>query len=213
MDLVRLRIADVLRGYAKRDIELGYVQGMCFAAAGACITSAELPEAERRFDALMAGLRPLWTPGFPVVSAGIPILEELLRDSDPELLEHLQGVGLSLLMVIPSAWLSLMSKWLPLEAFLEALPLLGQEGLAGLLAATLLILLYRREDLLACASLEAALDCFAGFAGRPPPERLVEMCLASLPKLRPRLRDQEASLCFGLRWRAHCGGVPEEAAV
>lgn len=188
VDQVRLLMADVLRAYARRDQELGYVQGMCFAAAGACLGSRDLSDATRRFEALMAGLRVLWMPSFPVITVGLPVLEELLRERDPDLLEHMTGVGLDLLMVIPGAWLSLLAKWLPLEAFLEVLPFVGKEGLTGLLAATLLILLYHRSELVRCRGMEEALECLARLATKPPPERLLEMCEAALPKLHPRLR-------------------------
>lgn len=205
VDRVRLRIADVLREYARRDVELGYVQGMCFAAAGACISTSSLSDAGERFEALMSGLRPLWLPGFPMVQHGLPLLEEILCERDPELFQHLLGVGLDFLMVIPSAWLSVLAKWVPLGTFLELLPLLSREGLLGLLAATLLLLLFHRDALIHCWSLEDVLDFLGGLASKEPPDRLLEMCEASLPALRPALRQRAGRL--GLELAAAALGV------
>mmetsp|Transcript_76315 Transcript_76315/g.220498 ORF Transcript_76315/g.220498 Transcript_76315/m.220498 type:complete len:515 (-) Transcript_76315:301-1845(-) len=187
VDQVRLRIADVLRGHAALDPELGYVQGMCFPAAGACLNSGSLAEAEAHFQALLSTLRPLWLPGFPLVEQGLPLLEELFFERDPELFQHLLGVGLDLAMVIPSAWLSCLAKWLPIHTFMELLPFISREGILGLIAPTLLLLLFHREDLIQRSDMEDIFDLLTSMPCMAPPDRLLEMCEASLPSLRPNL--------------------------
>lgn len=197
VDQVRLWMAEVLRAHVRRDAELGYVQGMCFVAAGACVGCRDLPEADCRFRALMACFRPLWLPDFPVVVEGLPLLEELLREYAPGLIEHLTCFGVELMTVTLSGWLSLLAKWLPLEAFLEALPVIGREGLEGLLAASLCILQYHRAVLLHCEDMEEILRHFANMAAMQPPEYLVDRCLNLVPAMRKFLKGRGSSLSFG----------------
>jgi len=188
VDTIRLRIADVLRHYARKDPGLGYTQGMCFAAAVICLKHSEpSPSAEHAFEALMSGLRQLWLPGFPMVTVGTPILEDLLRMRDPELVDHLQAIELDFSLFVPGAWLSFFAKWLPLSILQEALPFLGREGLVGFLSVTLLLLLYHREALLCCPELEAGLAYLNRLSDMRPPEGLLEMCIHSLPAVRSRL--------------------------
>eukprot|EP00913_Durusdinium_trenchii_P012431 g11671.t1 len=121
---VRLEIAEVLRAYARQDPDLGYTQGMCFAAGVVCLKSgASLEEKVQRFSELMKDLRDLWMPGFPPA----------------------KDLG----MVVPGAWLSIFGKWLPVEVLEELVPFLQHQGLPGFVVVTFLILLAHRDKLLA----------------------------------------------------------------
>jgi len=191
VDRIRLRIAEVLRAYAQKDPELGYTQGMCFAAAAVCLCDAG-PAADASFESLMRRLRGLWLPGFPLVLQGIPKFQALLQEHDPEVLLHFQCIEVDLEMVLPKAWLTLFARWLPLPSLLEALPFLKQEGLPGILAVTLMLLLYHRWFLLGCQNLEEALVYLTSLPSKPPPERLMDMCTVALPGLQARIGCMEA---------------------
>mmetsp|Transcript_101896 Transcript_101896/g.287538 ORF Transcript_101896/g.287538 Transcript_101896/m.287538 type:complete len:406 (+) Transcript_101896:75-1292(+) len=194
VDQIRLCMADILRAHARRDCELGYVQGMCFVAAGVCLSGVGMAQAAEEFDAFIGLLRPLWLPGFPLINSGIPVLAEILTERDPELLDHLtSNAGVDWHMVIPGAWLSVFAKWLPIDAFRDTLPFVCKGGLAGLLTTTLLILLYNRDRLLGCRGLEEALDCINNLSRSQPPDRLLEMCTVSLPTVQARLDASRAN--------------------
>lgn len=186
VDEVRLQMADVLRGYAHKDPELGYTQGMCFAAAVVCLEN-QGSDAAHAFEALMGVLRGLWSSDFPMIQEGIPVLEQLLLERDPELSEHLELMSLDLAMVIPGAWLSVFAKWLPLATLREVVPFVAKEGLAGFLVVTLMILLFHRENLMSCKGLDQALPHISGLPSMPPPDGLMEMCAIALPGIRARL--------------------------
>lgn len=172
---VRLEIAEVLRAYARQDPDLGYTQGMCFAAGVVCLKSgASLEEKVQRFSELMKDLRDLWMPGFPLVEQGVPALESMLASKDPELLHHLyHNVKLDLGMVVPGAWLSIFGKWLPVEVLEELVPFLQHQGLPGFVVVTFLILLAHRDKLLAARSLEEILPRINGFSSEPAPDHLL----------------------------------------
>lgn len=189
MDQVRLWMVEVLRSHARRDTELGYVQGMCFVAAGACVGCKDLLEADRRFRALMACLRPLYLPHFPAVVESVPLLEVLLRERVPGLLEHFAALSVELITVTISGWVSVLAKWLPLDSFLQMLPVIGREGLEGLLAATLSILECHKGVLLHCKDIEEVLGHFANLSWMQPPDNLVEQCLSLVPYVRHFLKD------------------------
>eukprot|EP00927_Polykrikos_kofoidii_P067745 TRINITY_DN63192_c0_g1_i1.p1 TRINITY_DN63192_c0_g1~~TRINITY_DN63192_c0_g1_i1.p1 ORF type:complete len:401 (-),score=46.62 TRINITY_DN63192_c0_g1_i1:32-1234(-) len=187
VDTVRLRVLEVLRKYAQTDPEIGYTQGMCFAATVVCLLARSPGCAEDMFELLMSGLRGLWGADFPMVLEGTPVLVLLLTERDPELVEHLDSLSLNFSMVIPSAWLSTFGKWLPLENLLEVVPFLGREGLAGFLTVTLIVLLFNRSALLQCTDLGEALTYFYSLSKKPPPEELLKMCEVALPSLRKRI--------------------------
>merc|ERR1711972_847660 len=112
-------MVEVLRQYAQTDPDAGYTQGMCFAAAVVCVHSHSLSHATEEFHKLARSLRDLWIPGFPLVMQGVPLLERLLQDHDPELASHLQSVLPDLRAVVAGAWLSVFAKWLPLSTLFE----------------------------------------------------------------------------------------------
>lgn len=192
VDSVRPRIQEVLLLYAREDPELGYTQGMGFVAAAVCVQDAG-PRAEGFFGAVMLGLRRLWMPGFPMVLEGTLILQELLVARDPELLQHLCDIGIDLAMVVPGVWLSAFAKWLPLAALVDVLPLLGREGLVGLLAVTVLLLLFNRDAIMGLHDFEAALGHLNSMSEAPRPDCLLEMCSAALPGLQATIRNRDSS--------------------
>jgi len=182
---VRLEIAEVLRSCARQDPDLGYTQGMCFAAGVVCLGPGDLEEKQQRFCKLMGDLRDLWLPGFPFVQQGVPALESMLAAKDPELLHHLyHTVKLDLDMVVPGAWLSMFGKWLPVDVLVELVPFLQEQGLAGFVVVTFLVLLAHRSKLLAARSLEEVLPCINGLSNEPAPEKLLHICEVSMSQLR-----------------------------
>jgi hypothetical protein len=189
VDEIRLRIAEILRGYARTDPELGYVQGMCFAAAVTCLDgeNSSTTAAQKEFNSVMCSLRELWQPGFPMVSAGIPALERLLVTRDPELHEHFSKLSLDLGMIIPGAWLSIFAKWLPRPVLMDILPFLVAEGVAGFLAVTYVVILHHRGNLLHCRTIDEALPYVHNLFSQKPPENLVGMCRMALPAMESQL--------------------------
>jgi len=188
VDRIRLEIADVLRSYARKDPEIGYVQGMCFAAAIICLDDNSLgaeAEARQRFTMLMNSLRELWLPGFPMLSKGTSTLDAVLVARDPELHTHFGDLSLELGMIIPGAWMSVFAKWLPLRMLMDVVPFLIMEGVVGFLAVTLIVLLHNREALLKCSELDEALPYVNNLLSQsPPPEDLVGMCRMALPSMK-----------------------------
>ncbi|CAJ1368884.1 unnamed protein product [Effrenium voratum] len=182
---VRLEIAEVLRAYAREDPDLGYTQGMCFAAAVVCMGNGNLESKHKRFGGLMRNLRDLWMPGFPLVERGVPAVEAMLASKDPELLHHLyHEVKLDLGMVVPGAWLSVFGKWLPVDILEDLVPFLEEQGVAGFVVVTFLMLLAHRCKLLAAHSLEEILPRINSLSNEPPPEQLLNLCQVSMSQLR-----------------------------
>jgi len=185
VDKIRLRIADVLRHYAHQDPDLGYTQGMCFAAAVVCLREEPFLANEGQFGSLMQSLRQLWAPGFPLLDQGMPELQTVLTLHDPELVDHLlKFVQLELSMIIPSAWLSVFAKWLPVDTLFDVVPFLAKEGRIGFIAVTYVILLAHRASLVELRTLDEVLSFVSSFISQPPPENLITMCELALPKLR-----------------------------
>jgi len=185
VDHVRLHVADVLRSYARKDPELGYTQGMCFPAAAVCL-SHEGSAADRCFEAIMKNLRGLWLPGFPLAMHGIALFRTLLQESDPEVLAHFSSIGADFTMILTKPWLTLFARWLPLGHFVDLLPFLEEEGLIGMLAITLVMLLHHRWFLLGCEDLEETLLYLSSLPLKSPPERFMDMCTDAVPTLRSR---------------------------
>jgi len=184
---VRIEIAEILRAYAREDPDLGYTQGMCFAAAVVAVGDGDLAGKQQRFSQLMEKLRDLWMPGFPLVERGIPIVESMLASKDPELMHHLyQTIKMDLGMVIPSAWLSVFGKWLPLDVLQDLVPFLQKEGLAGFVIVTFLMLLAHRSKLLVARSLDEILPFINSFSKEAVPDQLLSVCQVSVTQLRSR---------------------------
>jgi hypothetical protein len=186
VDAVRMQVAEVLRSYALKDPELGYTQGMSFAAAVLCV-GRSAPEAELAFDFLMERLRKLWMPGFPMVMEGTPIFEQLMEERDPELMTHLESIRFDFSMVIPKVWLSIFAKWMPFANLVEVVPFLGEEGLVGVITLTLFFVICHRWFLLKCQSFEDALHYLDNRNKGPAPKCLMEMCKLALPQFQERL--------------------------
>lgn len=109
VDNIRMQLAELLRSYAQKDPELGYTQGMSFAAAIVCI-GRDAQSAAQAFDQVMFVLRKLWMPGFPMVMEGAPVFQQIMEERDPELSAHLHSICFVFEMVIPKVWLSIFCK-------------------------------------------------------------------------------------------------------
>lgn len=189
VDQLRLEMAAVLRGYARRHPELGYTQGMCFLALVTCSKGKDL--AEQLFEDYMTSLKLLWSPDFPLIQQGIPLLPGLLDKADMQLSYHLfHTLGLNLTAVLPTAWLSMFGKWLPFQQLLEIVPFLAASGLPGFLAATIVILTSFRSDLLDHQSVEDVLIFIAALRKSPAPANLMFLCRQILPGVREEVRNR-----------------------
>eukprot|EP00439_Symbiodinium_sp_Y106_P011842 s6876_g1.t2 len=152
-------MSSAISHWSEQDPDLGYTQGMCFAAAVVAVGDGDLAGKQQRFSQLMEKLRDLWMPGFPLVERGIPIVESMLASKDPELMHHLyQTIKMDLGMVIPSAWLSVFGKWLPLDVL---------------------------QDLVA-RSLDEILPFINSFSKEAVPDQLLSVCQVSVTQLRSR---------------------------
>merc|ERR1712196_248584 len=98
-----------------------------------------------------------------------------LSGHDPELTDHLECLQLDLSMIIPSAWLSVFAKWLPLDTLLEVVPFLAREGLVGFLAVTFIIILSHRLKLLESESLDELLSYVQRLSSHPP-DNIIAQC-------------------------------------
>lgn len=183
VDKIRLWIVEVLRGYARSDPELGYVQGMCFGAVVTCLDAKDLADARQAFGALMCNLRDLWAPGFPMVTSGTSIMKALLVKRDPELLKHLDSLSLELDMIIPGAWISMFAKWFSLDVLVDLVPLLVSEGLAAFLAVTYVVILHHRDAFLTFESIDEALPYIQRCFSQEAPENLLGMVRSALPMM------------------------------
>mmetsp|Transcript_14922 Transcript_14922/g.28017 ORF Transcript_14922/g.28017 Transcript_14922/m.28017 type:complete len:420 (+) Transcript_14922:86-1345(+) len=182
---VRLDIAEILRAYAREDPDLGYTQGMCFAAAVVALGEGDLVSKQQRFTRLMQKLRDLWVPGFPLVEQGIPAVEAMLAHKDPELMHHLYHIiMMDLGMVVPGAWLSMFGKWLPIHVLEDIVPFLEKEGFAGFVILTVLLLLAHRSKLLAARTLDEILPCINGLSKEDAPDQLLQVCQLSVHQIK-----------------------------
>merc|ERR1712007_409779 len=100
----------------------------------------------------------------------------LLQEMDPDILTHFQAIDMSFMLLLPKAWLSIFARWLPLQSLLGVVPLLSDEGLSGVLAVSLVLLLYHRWFLLGCQCLEEGLRYFNSLPSKPAPEGFLDMC-------------------------------------
>lgn len=189
VDQLRLEMAAVLRGYARKHPHLGYTQGMCFLALVTCSKEKDL--AEQLFEDYMTSLKLLWSPDFPLIQEGIPLLPGLLDKADMQLSYHLfHTLGLNLTAVLPTAWLSMFGKWLPFQQLLEIVPFLAASGLPGFLAVTIVILTSFRSDLLGHQSVEDVLLFIAALRKSPAPANLMFLCRQILPGVREEVRNR-----------------------
>lgn len=188
VDQLRLEMAAVLRGYARKHPDLGYTQGMCFLAAVTCSKGRSIAVAEQLFEDYMASLKLLWSPDFPLIQEGIPLLPSLLDEADMQLSYHLfHTLGLNLTDVLPTAWLSTFGKWLPFEQLVEVVPFLAASGLPGFLAITIVILTSFRSDLLGHPNAEDVLIFIATLRKLPAPNNLMFLCRQILPAIRDQV--------------------------
>lgn len=189
VDQLRLEMAAVLRGYARKNPHLGYTQGMCFLAAVTCSKGRDSLIAEQLFADYMASFKLLWSQDFPLIDEGIPLLQSVLDKTDGQLSYHLfQTLGLNLTAVLPTAWLSMFGKWLPFEQLLETVPFLASAGLAGFLTVTIVILTSYRSDLLGHQTVEDALMFITALRRMPVPSNLMFSCQLTLPRVRAQVR-------------------------
>jgi hypothetical protein len=213
VDKIRLRVVEVLRGYARKDPEIGYVQGMCFGAVVTCLGSKDLAGAQQQFGALMCHLRELWLPGFPMVTLGPSLMKAVLVKRDPELIKHLDDLSLELSMIVPGAWISMFAKWFSLDVLVDLVPFLVSEGFAGFLAVTYVALLHHRETILSFQSIDEALPYIQRSFSQDPPENLLDMCRMSLPMMSLEINRNTRAPCSSLRPLQCTAPVPLQTAI
>eukprot|EP00388_Colpodella_angusta_P007369 GDKJ01020904.1.p1 GENE.GDKJ01020904.1~~GDKJ01020904.1.p1 ORF type:complete len:447 (-),score=60.43 GDKJ01020904.1:55-1395(-) len=119
----------VLRAYAFYDPEVGYVQGMNFLVACLLWHGTE----EQAFWTLVAmmvnyDLRSMFLPGLPGLQKRAGVVEQLIAQNFPDLMQHLLDVGISAQLVSTDWLLTLFSYSVPLEPLAELWDLFFEEG-------------------------------------------------------------------------------------
>merc|ERR1711879_731991 len=96
--------------------------------------------------------------GFPLLNFGVRLFEFLAKRHLGELWGHLMRSGVEPLSYLPNGWLSLFGKWLPLPAVMEAMDLVLECGIRGILAVTLAIFAIQQSRLLRAQGMEHLLE-------------------------------------------------------
>jgi hypothetical protein len=157
----------------------------------AAVVAAHITDAKRAsafFQRLVDGLRGLWLPGFPLLTAGAVAFETLQRSCLPTLHDHLKGHGASYEMFLPDAWLTLFSRWLPFPALWCAFVFLEAEGFAGVLSLTT-VLFRAHEAVLLDADDFTSLFVLLKSLGRQPKQPEVQQLILSAKRMLPVVAD------------------------
>merc|ERR1719387_589516 len=107
----------ILTQYALSHPEIGYTQGMNYVATTMALKHLGQEElARQRFQEAMLQFAGFWSDGFPLLGFAARLYIELARRHLSLLWNHLTTYGVEPLSYLPSGWLSLFGKWLPLPA-------------------------------------------------------------------------------------------------
>ncbi|KAF4738643.1 hypothetical protein FOZ63_018635 [Perkinsus olseni] len=134
----------LLNRFVEEHPSVGYTQGMNYVAT--CLVLRHTREghcarevAYQQFVAIMGHLSGLWSDGLPLLEPAIDCYSKCCRKYLPRLYARLVYLHVEPLAYLPTGWLSLFSKWLPMDCVLLVLDLVAGHGLHALLAVTLAI--------------------------------------------------------------------------
>lgn len=170
----------VLRAYAFYDPEVGYVQGMNFLVACLLWHGTE----EQAFWTLVAmmeryDMRSMFLPGLPGLQKRSGVVEQLIAQHFPDLMQHLLDVGISSQLVSTDWLLTLFSYSVPLEPLAELWDLFFEEGWATIYRIILIRIKALEARLMATDDL-AELMAILKFASPPPPPPSVSKSMIGL---------------------------------
>jgi len=208
-------IESVLIEYAAADPEVGYCQGMNCVAA---VVSSQFPnqsEAFGRFQAVVADIRGLWLPGFPLYLLGMSAFEVMYREQLPKLHSHFLMQCITFDMFLPDTWLTLFSRWLPFVILWEAFELIEAEGFPSVLCITAALLqmhsaaLAETEDF---TSLFVLLKALNNQPYQPQGHELIAVARGLLPAAKKALASVEEQNLVRKSSLSHltCGSVTRE---
>eukprot|EP00928_Gymnodinium_smaydae_P039738 TRINITY_DN27078_c0_g1_i1.p1 TRINITY_DN27078_c0_g1~~TRINITY_DN27078_c0_g1_i1.p1 ORF type:complete len:247 (+),score=40.48 TRINITY_DN27078_c0_g1_i1:75-743(+) len=179
-------ISRILHQYAAENPDIGYTQGMNYVAATMVLKfPGREALARRRFAEAMLQFGGLWSDGFPLLGFGVRLFGILADQHLGDLWRHLLDSGVEPLSYLPNGWLSLFGKWLPLPAAMEAMDLMMECGIRGILAVTLAVLSMQRSRLLRARGMEHLLELINQDMRTSPidGELLVRCARSWLPKV------------------------------
>ncbi|KAF4663010.1 hypothetical protein FOZ61_002018 [Perkinsus olseni] len=134
----------LLNRFVEEHPSVGYTQGMNYVAT--CLVLRHTREghcaqevAYQQFVAIMGHLSGLWSDGLPLLEPAIDCYSKCCKKYLPRLYARLVYLHVEPLAYLPTGWLSLFSKWLPMDCVLLVLDLVAGHGLHALLAVTLAI--------------------------------------------------------------------------
>jgi len=153
------QIFRILQQYAIDNPDIGYTQGMNYVAATMALKFPDREDlARRRFAEAMLQFSGFWSDGFPLLSFGVQLFAQLAERHLQNLWTHLIRSGVEPLSYLPNGWLSLFGKWLPLPAVMEAMDMVLECGIRGVLAVTLAVFQIQQNRLMSASGMENLLE-------------------------------------------------------
>ncbi|CAK0851232.1 unnamed protein product, partial [Prorocentrum cordatum] len=142
--------------------------GMNYVAATMALKFPDREDlARRRFAEAMLQFSGFWSDGFPLLSFGVHLFSQLAERHLHDLWTHLVCSGVEPLSYLPNGWLSLFGKWLPLPAVMEAMDLVLECGIRGVLAVTLATFQIQQNRLMSANGMEDLLELINQDIRRP----------------------------------------------
>jgi len=181
-------IVDLLCEYAIEDTEVGYCQGMNYVAAVCARQFGSTDVAYPHFRTIVHGIRGLWLPGFPLLLHGVVACELLCSSLFQDLYTHLQAHMLQLDMFLPDTWLTLFSRWLPVDVLWEAFEVIETEGFPYVLALTAEMMKAHTTDLMALPDFTSLFSVMKKL-GHLPSDLTPSALLTTARDLLPAARD------------------------
>merc|ERR1719213_851731 len=114
--------------------------------------------AQRIFAEAMLQFGGFWSDGFPLLNFGVGFFGDLADRHLRFLWGHLLRNGVEPLSYLPNGWLSLFGKWLPLPAVMEAMDMVLECGIRGVLAVTLAVFQIQQNRLMSASGMENLLE-------------------------------------------------------
>eukprot|EP00931_Biecheleriopsis_adriatica_P040929 TRINITY_DN23442_c0_g1_i1.p1 TRINITY_DN23442_c0_g1~~TRINITY_DN23442_c0_g1_i1.p1 ORF type:complete len:242 (-),score=49.51 TRINITY_DN23442_c0_g1_i1:75-746(-) len=153
------QIFRILQEYATDNPDIGYTQGMNYVAAMLVLKFPDREDlARRRFSEVLLQFSGFWSDDFPLLSFGVQLFERLAEQHLPALWKHFLSCGVEPLSYLPNGWLSLFGKWLPLPAGIQAMDLVLECGVRGVLAVTLALFQIQQKRLVSAQTMEHVLE-------------------------------------------------------
>lgn len=148
----------LLAEYALYDEAVGYAQGMNYVAAALMARHDDEVTAKAAFVRVLSHLRGFWMQGFPLLHTAVRVFVPIWEDELPLTFRHFKAARLEPLDFLPTGWLALFAKWIPLPAMVAVLDFIEEDGLAAVLAITLSLFEAQQHTLLRLDGLDSLLQ-------------------------------------------------------